>query len=1071
VRNAYGATATASTTAVVTWPTFTSSAQQLYISQTFRQQTDALIASNDTAAALQLLGVLGTMLNAKAVALDGSSIDLAGRTQLRGALLDRVAAAANATLATDCEFSAAAVSLLVAEAGAVSRAASDTALGVLDGVAAAGAAVSLDAAAHTGDALSSLVDASEAAVNASDADAAVLVRVLGVLESLSASFAAQQLVPGLPPLELRSSRIALATGLDTPAQAAARAFTAPGTNATFDPLPPDALSEPAASLFLALDFDPWAPGSGGRVARLAFTAPGGGAQLLVSRLRVPITFSLDAPPGLAADQQARCRFWDAVAGAYSSVGCTAMPNPAPPGDALTLSWDRSVTVSTEADLAMTWQTTGPLAAGCASSVVDCGGAGSSAVFWEGGGAASAPLVTCAAGASGLRVFSGTACALTSANNSARCGWDVATQGFVGAGCVAASSTRCACTHLTDFKAEPAPIIRIASLSQLAALQPDALVTQLKLLLAVILALFVLAHAGAALGLRQERAGRIALLARLRAPELGFIEGAAAWTWALEVTPATEEVGPLRGSAVLLAAAIGVPFARLRCAIPEELLAGAPAQLTGRRRGLSVAALRENAALAVARARSRADAAEAQQATKEAQEAAALTAAAASPPSALLMSAVSKRHAAVLSEAAEPEAAPDAAAEADGAADVDAGAPPLQAMSPDAHASASDVAALKTAASAPPPDAVVCTALVFAFMASRRLLPRRELAARQLEASRAFAASGRNADGRFERLNGLFRVLLGANNMRAGSWLPKARLWRAVLLSSERGDEACWEASDSLAFTLQASAMRPSAAAHTPSLLARCGASRCARACLAPLLALAKCCCCGAPLCALQASDATDATSSARAHDAQSGIEFREDDADKAAAARAAARPSEGDPSELRDCPLTFSGAAIRRSMPPVLRAAVGASALNHDAAMRVWATALTVGALRTLPYSWAACDAQTLPDRGASWLAAQPLPAGCLAAVLAAAEAQLADWRLVQKQRISAMREAQVANPAHASLLCQRAWGAVVRVAVTQHETLSPFLASQSTRITRAQRFLLLCSCVVAILTAGACTV
>jgi hypothetical protein len=77
----------------------------------------------------------------------------------------------------------------------------------------------------------------------------------------------------------------------------------------------------------------------------------------------------------------------------------------------------------------------------------------------------------------------------------------------------------------------------------------------------------------------------------------------------------------------------------------------------------------------------------------------------------------------------------------------------------------------------------------------------------------------------------------------------------------------------------------------------------------------------------------------------------------------------------------------------------------------------------------------------------------------------------MQARRVAALRPAHAALPAAARArpLRARAAAAVARVAATQHETLSTFLAPPAAqcagRVSRAHRFLLLCSAIAAMLT------
>ena len=64
-------------------------------------------------------------------------------------------------------------------------------------------------------------------------------------------------------------------------------------------------------------------------------------------------------------------------------------------------------------------------------------------------------------------------------------------------------------------------------------------------------------------------------------------------WRFHLEPPEQNLDALSGSGVVLAARLGLPFARLRASIPDELMATTLANAMGRKRGLSVAALDED----------------------------------------------------------------------------------------------------------------------------------------------------------------------------------------------------------------------------------------------------------------------------------------------------------------------------------------------------------------------------------------------------------------------------------------------------------------------------------------------
>lgn len=74
--------------------------------------------------------------------------------------------------------------------------------------------------------------------------------------------------------------------------------------------------------------------------------------------------------------------------------------------------------------------------------------------------------------------------------------------------------------------------------------------------------------------------------QLKTDRLGFIEHpCGAWTWSFSQQPLPGPVGLLSGGAVDVAGIVGVPFVRLRVALPEDLFPGVVAESLGRRAGM------------------------------------------------------------------------------------------------------------------------------------------------------------------------------------------------------------------------------------------------------------------------------------------------------------------------------------------------------------------------------------------------------------------------------------------------------------------------------------------------------
>jgi hypothetical protein len=153
-------------------------------------------------------------------------------------------------------------------------------------------------------------------------------------------------------------------------------------------------------------------------------------------------------------------------------------------------------------------------------------------------------------------------------------------------------------QLTDFTSESTPVVDTCSLSQLTALTPNDIIDDLRLLLIVVATLFGAMILGAALGWALDARERHAFVAQLQRPEVGFRavgdkeKGAGAWLWAFRMEPLTEgdELARPSGTAVALASLLGVPHARLRLALPDELLSWSVRDALGRRSALSATGL-------------------------------------------------------------------------------------------------------------------------------------------------------------------------------------------------------------------------------------------------------------------------------------------------------------------------------------------------------------------------------------------------------------------------------------------------------------------------------------------------
>ena len=100
--------------------------------------------------------------------------------------------------------------------------------------------------------------------------------------------------------------------------------------------------------------------------------------------------------------------------------------------------------------------------------------------------------------------------------------------------------------------------------------------------------------GAGVGYIQDARMRAGIMRKLQEPRMGFQatkEGALLWQFHLD--PIDKDLAPPTGPAVELAKVFGMPLARLRAALPDELLEHTLAETLGRRYGLSASGMEES----------------------------------------------------------------------------------------------------------------------------------------------------------------------------------------------------------------------------------------------------------------------------------------------------------------------------------------------------------------------------------------------------------------------------------------------------------------------------------------------
>ena len=274
------------------------------------------------------------------------------------------------------------------------------------------------------------------------------------------------------------------------------------------------------------------------------------------------------------------------------------------------------------------------------------------------------------------------------------------------------------------------------------------------------------------------------LAALQSPECGFCElPGGVWTWTCEQEPLAAAVQAPQGSAFALASVMGLPFVRLRAALPEEFFAGSVGQALGRRTGLSAQGLQD---------------------ARDDDVAAMLELAAAlscfGAPSAKHIPAFDTTE--PWQEDGTPRIMHAPPARSKAAVVVgrdDVSAPREQRIGKQMPRKSMDLED-----SWPTPSRLVGTALALAFMSNAKTLSVVELARRTAVASAFFA--GVTVPGTvhgFDSLLSIFLVMLSPGNLSGRhDWLSKARLWRLILLQQVDGG---WRQTDSLAFAIEAHA--------------------------------------------------------------------------------------------------------------------------------------------------------------------------------------------------------------------------------------------------------------------------
>jgi hypothetical protein len=647
--------------------------------------------------------------------------------------------------------------------GTLSAASQTVALNVLSGISGGGSAVQPDAAQAITQTLSN--------VASSGTGGTVTTALTGVLDSLTKS-AAQSLTPNSPPLLLLSPTINSTVAVSNGSLPDPSAFNTP--NCGVGTLPANALDSHSGGAvttqFNSLAFD----GNGGtntNTMRFGFLTSSG-APIPVSNQPAPIVFNLPpVPPGGDTSLQAHCQYFDTASKTYMQQGCVGVPNPGPPGH--TLNFVPNYATPDDNSLLMAWEITGPLVDGCCSFLLNCTDPEMADIQYplDPYNAVGGTSVQCAdislpnpiTGTKALRLFTGPNCGLNNPGNGAQCFWNATTQAFQGPGCVFDGPTQCMCRHLTDFASAKGPNTKTAALSSLAGINPGDIITKLQDLFAMVMVMWGVMNVGAFIGHGLDRGEKKKLLARLMRPECGFRLGPAGeWLWHLEHREMGKEVEAPEGTAVHLSAAFGMPFARLRTALPEELMPGKLAHAVGRKYGLSVRRLQEG----------------------------------------------QETQAATLQRIAQglKSMATCGRRTRGGGADEEGSGHSVGGNSVHLAQGAPGPVEYEDPESGPAKPVVsqgdaVGTALVFAFILNSALLTPEELSNRFQASVRTLRNVPTGNQWGFQELYDKFAVMMSAGNLNAKEdWIERARLWRLFLSQNKDGS---WDPSSSVAFSLLA----------------------------------------------------------------------------------------------------------------------------------------------------------------------------------------------------------------------------------------------------------------------------
>ena len=508
-------------------------------------------------------------------------------------------------------------------------------------------------------------------------------------------------------------------------------------------------------------------------------------------------------------------------------------------------------------------------------------------------------------------------------------------------------------------------------------------------------LFGALNLGAALGYVLDARERKAFVQALQRPEVGFRVVGDAWLWRFSLDPLKADVGSPVGPAVGITEMLGLPFARLRAALPDELLPRWDlGTALGRARVLSKEALEANLPL--------------------------------------------QRELAPRLFGHRKRAAEDAATDA-------------AATSADAAESA-DVAAADDERL----ELFVGTALIVSFLQVAQLLPVVEIVKLKGAAKRYFGDFVTPAGWDFNKTCTDFVTLTSPGILNGTHrWLPRARLWRLILSQSTEG---YWEASTTTAFAVEARGLEEIAdikQTFMKRMSMLCGAFMAEGAEIASGDSDAV----GVDahneestlddfLATGQLAKRTGKVETDDMRPVGKGTGAPE-------VSRASSLLMHGNAS-IEDCPLTSSPEALNSSMP-VRLAEVGQ--VDPDAQVqRVWATLCCTASLQRLNMCWLfgngllyPAEEHTIVDAAHIWLRKHaekhPKLQEALAdgKLLGRAKNVTALWHRANETRVEQLRRSEGIRDIMTMSHLHRSINNVVRAMFTKHDTFSCFLSEVRT--------------------------